>query len=56
MSKNKKKGPGVILTPKADDVKPWNAIFRLPEDKKYRVYGFLVWLLGMLIIMWVFRS
>jgi len=56
MSKSKKKGPEVVKTGKADDVKPWNALFKLPEDRRFRVFGFLVWLLGVLIILWVFRS
>ncbi len=56
MSKSKKRKPEVVETGKADNVTPWNALFRLPEEKKYRVFGFIVWLLGMLIIMWVFRS
>jgi len=56
MSKNKKKGPEVVETGKADDVTPWNALFKLPEERRYRVLGILVWLLGVLIILWVFRS
>ncbi|MCX5834004.1 MAG: hypothetical protein NTV99_05760 [Deltaproteobacteria bacterium] len=56
MSKNKKREAEVVETGKADDVKPWNAVFRLPEKQKYRVFAFLVWLLGMLIILWVFKS
>ena len=56
MSKSKKREPKVVETGKADKVTPWNALFKLPEDRRFRVFGFLVWLLGMLIILWVFRS
>ncbi len=56
MSKNKKKKLKVVETPKAEDVKPWNALFRLPAEKRYRVLAFLVWFLGILIILWVFRA
>jgi len=56
MSKNKKKKLKAVETPKAEDVKPWNALFRLPAEKRYRVLAFLVWFLGILIILWVFRA
>ena len=56
MSKNKKKGPEVVKAGKTEDVTPWNALFKLPEDRRFRVFGFLVWLLGVMIILWVFRS
>jgi hypothetical protein len=56
MSKSKKRESKVVETGKTDDVTPWNAVFKLPEGQKYRIFGFLVWLLGVLIILWVFRS
>ena len=56
MGKNKKKEPEIIETGKADPVTPWNAIFKLPEKTRYRVFAFLVWLLGLFFIFWAFRS
>lgn len=56
MGKNKKKKPEAAGAGTTGDVTPWNAIFRLPEQQKYRVFAFLVWLLGMFIILWVFRN
>jgi hypothetical protein len=56
MGKNKKKKLEAAEPAKPGDVTSWNAIFRLPEKQRYRVFAFLVWLLGMFIILWVFRE
>ncbi len=56
MGKNKKKEPEVVESGKAGNVTPWNAIFRLPENQKYRVFAYLAWLLGLFLILWAFRS
>jgi hypothetical protein len=56
MGKNKKKKPEIVEAGSAHKVTPWNALFRLPEKQKYRAFAFLVWLLGMFIILWVFRN
>ncbi|MGB4548409.1 MAG: hypothetical protein WBI10_05780 [Syntrophales bacterium] len=56
MGKNKKKKLATAEPAKPGDVTPWNALFRLPETQRYRVYGFLVWLLGMFVLLWVFRN
>jgi len=56
MGRNKKKKAESAGTGAPDEITPWNAILRLPERQKYRVLAFLVWLLGMFIILWVFRN
>ena len=57
MGKNKKRAQETPApAPPQGRVTPWNALFKLPEKERYRLYGFLVWLLGIFIILWVFKA